>query len=691
MFAARSVHTGQKPRNRRMPRQAAWAGIVGASAALALFAGCGIKAPEAPSWDTTVNVPFQPDTTTVQEIVDRTAALATSNGEVSYHISSTLPTTTVGSSLTLNRFDAPAVSTTLDTFDITAPAQINHTLGLAEISPIPISGQSSSVALPSFAFASDNRVVSLAGNGFQTAQVTHAPLSITLTNQLGLAVDQITVTVRDQGTGTQLFSWSPAGTLASGGVLSNTVAIPSAPGTRATIGQTLLLDVAGHVNGGTVSVGTNELLVNGTFASGIKAVQATAQLPAQTFSRTIANTFTSSGTVTAARFSAGTLQLTARNQSALSGSMDLTIRELSSPSTGQPYVAHLNVPASGSAVASIPLSGLDYTSLVPNLFTVDVAAHTSQTSGSVSVQSSDAVSVSASGSGMVLESVTGVIDSTRVSLADQTINVDVPSGLNNVSLPRAKATLTLHTTAQLPGTVQLWVTGYDAHGAAFTLTQNGTNLPPVTMAITPGVGGTLVLDETNSNLAAFVSHLPTHIVVSGSALIGDGHTSGSVSQSDAVSGDLRLDVPVSLSVTSPVTLAGTVDTVTISSDTREQLQKRVQSVHLLADVTNGLPLGASVTVSVSRTRQGAVDSLAVSGQTIVLHGSVAGATSSPHVAGHSTIDLAVEGGDIAVLTQPNVFVATYLHLPATPGTVSVFPTDAVVVQARIQAQARISQ
>ena len=53
--------------------------------------------------------------------------------------------------------------------------------------------------------------------------------------------------------------------------------------------------------------------------------------------------------------------------------------------------------------------------------------------------------------------------------------------------------------------------------------------------------------------------------------------------------------------------------------------------------------------------------------------------------------LGIDSGDIPVLTQPRCYVATYLHLPATTGTVSVFPTDAVVVQARVQARARISQ
>jgi hypothetical protein len=664
-----------------------------ATAAVAFLAtGCGLRSPEAPTWNVQLAIPLAADTVRVRDIVERTDMLRGSGDTVSFHSSASVPETQVGDALVVTSFAGTQMSAELGTFTIAAPAPIHDVVSLQEISPVPISGGTGGVAIPAFTFPAQERTVTIGtSGGFESAAVTRATLSLTVTNHLGLSIDALHLIASDPASGDVIFAWDFPGTLAQGGTTNVSLALP-APGSTLYLGSSVTMEIDGHSAGGVTVQDTGNLDVDVAFAGNIEVTTATAQVPAQQIARRLATSLDASHRISSAAFRSGTLAVSVENRSPVGGTVNLQFRELTDPTHGgAPLTSTVSLPPNGTEMQYIPLAGLTYSSQTPNALTVDAMVSTETTPGSVTMSSGDGFTLNTSGSGIVFESVTGVLDTTRVALSSSSVDIDVPDGLTGTSFDRARCTLTLHTNANVPGHVELWITGRAHDGRTVTLTQGNNGLPPVVLPLVAGEGGTLIVDETNSNIVDFMSNLPERIEVSGSAVVGDGVTNGSIARTDVVSGTFDIQLPLSLSLAQPVTVTTAVDSLRIDDDTRKQIDKHLRGLEIVADLENGLPFGAAVTLVVSRTRAGASDTVAVQGQTTVLHAIVAAASGETHVPGRSHVQLALDEADIPILTAPQLYMKSFATLAATAGSVSAFSDDTFVIRSRLQAVTRVSQ
>lgn len=549
---------------------------------------CSVKEPQSPSWTTNMAVPVINRTYEMEEIIskiDQDEITMNDSGDIAYSVSEELDTVSLGSDDLSTSNLSYSVADSLGAVSIDPPSVDPVTVTFQQVTGL--SPYFTSGTVPAMDFDVSNELAEI--TNFTTATIATGTALIIITNDLGVEIDQCDVSIRDAST-------SPPTTITSG---SFTSAI-AAGGTV----DTLSLDLAGHTlpnqlevyadchtPGGSVS-NTSERSIQTelAFESGLKVSTATAEVPrmdALTFSQKVGLDLDAGESIDTAGLSTGSLTLTVVNGTNLASLLEIGIPEMSDGAASWWFVDTL---LSGGDSVTITSDLSEYL-LVPSNDTVNVnvTAHVPGSGGEkVVVSQNDAFRVTADLTNLAFDRVVGTFASSEASFDGISEELEVPQGFSDVGLNSAVLTLEVDNAVDLPGELDITLTG--SNNKVLNLTGD---------IAARGTGQVQRSTLTFDNVADFLYPLPEAVDVSGSITFGDGAYQGTITDDDFVAARVKIYAPMDLKIDSAEVNDIDLTKEEIEKDDIDVITDHVMNAAFDYSITSHLPLGASAILLMS--------------------------------------------------------------------------------------------
>lgn len=636
---------------------------------VACFSACSIEKPQAPSWDIELVLPLINHHYDMLELVDRMAGDALSYdslGNISFSVEQDMDTIAVDAGLSI-----PDLTTAFA-----------ETIGLIEISgPAPVTGQ---INLSDYlALGGDVPAMTLdisqqwpAISDIESATIASGSMVITVTNNFDLPVDTVTIAIVDDALASQIGAVTFEGGLAVGETRSKTIDLSGK-----TISNSFTYDAHLYTPGGTIlTLAEKTLVIEAGFSSTITVSSAIAKVPAQARSYDQNVSFSESNQITSANIKGGSLTLDIANGTNLSAEIDVTIDEFTR--NGNPLSFTVDLSPQRSNIITRDLAGYEFVPLsgesTPTInVSMDVTLPGSG-SNTVEISSTDNFTVDVQASGLEFSSVSGIIVPTVVEIEPVTESIDIPNGFENFSLTSAVMTIELHSAVNLPAELSIRIEGDAGQLLAFV-----GDINPGTVG-NPGIT-TFVVNE----LSEFLNPIPSEITITGSATIGDGVTSGDVTEDDFVWGKMEITSPLEMSV-GATEFEADINKVDIDSDDINEITDRLNHGTAYTHISNHLPLGASLTLYLGGDSLTLYDDPELTIGPIEVSSGIVGAGGLvvDSVGSDNTIELTHD--DLQILNNETLYIGQIITFPGTNGeSVRIVSSDYLEVQAYITVNTRI--
>ncbi|TFH64162.1 MAG: hypothetical protein E4G91_06665 [Candidatus Zixiibacteriota bacterium] len=493
-----------------------------------LLAGCSIKSPQAPSWDTTLRLPLINKTFSSGELFDKLAAdniRKDSAGNSSFYIEKNLDSVSVRSVL--------AVATLSSEFEkqvgliaVVSPSAMSLQIAFADIVPLAAG------VVPDTGLW----VAKTLGptNSFAEATIAEGGLIVTATNNTGFALDSLIGQLRDPGTDILIATFVVPHGLADGASYVDTVSLAGK-----TIRNESDFDIFFHTQGGlALSLADRSVDFAFNFTNNLKASSVTGRVGEFTNEYDNQAALTDDIHLQTAAFSSGTLEFTVENQAAVDAQLTITFPEITNG--GAALTLTMPVSANGSTHQTHDLSGWTVQPQHDSLQAQMVATILSSGDNYVTVNSTDHFGFRYSLGNLELASATGIIPPTDLNWNDQQVSVEIPRGFEGVSLALVELQITLQNYSELSGDVEINLQA-----------SNGKHLT-VTGSVSGGSSSTPSVSRIVSDqLADLLTPLPNAITINGIATVGDGITTVQVTSRDYLSGSAVISAPMALNSTIP--------------------------------------------------------------------------------------------------------------------------------------------
>ena len=626
---------------------------------------CTIKSPEAPSWNTTLNIPLLNQTYGMPEIIrriDEPTLSLDSVGDPRFNYTNVVDSIGVNAERTI----APISERTM------------HVVGLIEISPGTVAPTQKTFdqlftggpVVPSMnvTFVYDPAPLT----SFSSVSVENGWSDVIITNNLGVVLDQVTVDLFDLTTFVVVGTASAIGSIAVGE--SDTLSISLG---GKTISNTLRFQVVAHTPGGVVlsSAGKNlDLEVSLTSPMTINA--GTSKIGAIDKLTTTSITAQQEHLLDTAHIIAGTLAFTFVNATAMPVTLSVVVAEFMK--NGQPLtIQHLASPGS-QFVSQFDLAGytvqpLDRT--LPQTLDIATSAHIDSSGGQfVTVRSTDSMVVSVVSSALTLGAVTAAFAPVVEPIAPAQVTLDVPTGFDSAQLSGAVMTLEIDNGSGLPGDLSITLSG--SNGKTLNISgpiSSGSVTAPVTSYL------------TETDLASFLNPIPVWLSFAGQATLGDGSTVATVNGEEFVRARVRIESPLE------VLFSGSTVRTDVSGSNMDTADVRIVTDHLNSAVieiaiTNRLPIAVDATLLFS------ADSASLYSAPQLTLGPITLPPAPVDVFGDaidSTVSIttiAIDSADAAVFNAVRVFSGQLLSLASSGGQpVRLRGDDYIHIRANISA------
>lgn len=565
---------------------------------VALFAaGCSVERPSAPSTEFTLSIPVADDSTRVRDVVgDRSEFLQTdpSTGGMLVHFSKDVGVAEIGDRLrvrpTENRFSTP-----IGEIHIAGQEVDPITLSMASLLPGISSGTVPIPATPIDAGAS----IPLAN--LTSVTVQEGALSIDLVNGLPVALENLTLTLRDNLHGTVVDVLDLGTVAANGG---------AADGSFSLAGKQISGDLTIEVTGTTVATASAQVsgspsLRIGAAMSDLVVTEARALIPQQEFSDHQVLDFPDSRVlVTRALISEGGMTMRVRNDIPLIVEVELSLDDLRTPDNRINAFTIDRLAAGETREVRFDLIGNVFAPPDPEEMRLSYRVKTVASDQEVILTSDGELTIEVITEDLIFSEVDGKLNGVRLSMPEVEREVDFPSGLDNVELSAASLDIYITSAIAFLADVDLRVTGTNQAGQTRTLIveerfERGD----------PSVPARHQVSAAPADLVAFLNLLPTRVTIAPEVRIGDGLEEESISSSQWVSVDSVVFRTASrLSVTAATQIDPDPRDITFrDSEMRERVESHWRSARIITEVENSLPLGVGVRLFVGRTPEAVYD------------------------------------------------------------------------------------
>ncbi|MFZ1684642.1 MAG: hypothetical protein WAU88_11005, partial [Candidatus Zixiibacteriota bacterium] len=416
---------------------------------------CTIKKPQAPEWDTQFTVPMVSRTYAMPELIRKMNQDGLGfdiDSNVVFSITRQLDTVFLNSDNLTTDSLSYSLSKTLGLVSITPPTVTPVTVNISQIAGIP--GIYPAV-VPAMGFTMPETLQAF--SNFTSATVDTGLVWIVMTNNLGLVLDVVGITVTDVVNHTTV-----GGTVLGHPLINGVKDSVQISLNGKTMSNSLAVTLVCHTVGGTVtSPSGKDFVISPYFKGNLIVSAATAEIPATSRSVSNAVDLQETDVITNATITGGNLHMTISNNSGLTATMVISIPDLQQG--GNPFTLNQQVAANSSANVNISLAGYqlhpsDVT--VPQSLPVNCQVTIPSSSpNKVAVNASQSFGASVSLSGLSFGSVTGTFSGTTATFDAITRDIDIPKGLDSAQLVSAVLTLQIDNGIGLPGDLNLNLSG----------------------------------------------------------------------------------------------------------------------------------------------------------------------------------------------------------------------------------------
>ncbi len=568
------------------------------TAALALlvlfsFTRCSFDRPSAPSWDLEVAIPLISKSYTMAELAeDEGTVQLDSSGLVRLDVEAELDSFYVGDQLTLREL-RESFDLQLGTFNVNPPGSEATQVALREIFSQAETFDGQTVIVPGFSFTSEKKILDPFSN-YTYVHVDSGRLDIRVNNGLPIPLGSpLTLEVWNSVTDTLVLTKTRAVRVNPGEsrvILVNltNVRLPNALSVR------IIGDSPGS-EGSPVTVDADDTFEIVAKVGKLKVREALAEIPAHEVSRTDSVVVDEPVEIRSAEIEQGLVDLSITANLPVDAWITYRLPDFVRED-GTALVDSFFLARNQTTNISIDLSDVTLSPAAADIGAQKIAfewtARTVDTGAQrVLVRSTDFVAANLNLSEVRFSRITGRLGEKEIDISQRTIEFDIPVELDSVFFETATLELLINNGINFPASLDFMIEGENESGSVAQLEVRQT----IQSAPAPGVPAvsSILLTQDNSNIQEFISILPNLLRVFGSATLGDANWLGTVSKDDFISGTVRLTAPLALSLP-PQQVDSDVNEVKIDQSVKNDIRDNLSSGTFYIEVSNHLPLGASV-------------------------------------------------------------------------------------------------
>lgn len=631
-----------------------------------LLVACGLEKPESPNWTVDLIVPI------ANRHVDGPYIAAHAGSEyLRWHddsglvwaISAELDTVTLSGHINVTPPDA-SDNFPLGSVRIGTGTSMSCQVALEDVTPLAAGTVPEITTSIAAAFPQAQSFDSVAG--------ASGNLRIEIENELGVTVDQVTVTL-NAGAGS-VATIDVAGTIAPGEARQVDHALAGL-----SLGDDWTATLGFHTPGGTVlSAADKYIAVHASFPEGISATYARGAVDAMTRQFEDSLSLSTTHSLSAASILSGELVLGWSNNTPLPVTVSWEVPEISI--SGAPFSGQAVFAPHASTTLSMSLDGAVYTSSGSHsTAAVDVSVQSNGSDGAiVEVSSTQTVSYTLQWPELELSSATGAMSSTQIETGPLSAAIAWDSGLESAGLDQWNAFLVLK--SSLPLAAQ--IAGQVTSNTGLSLPFSGS-IPAPTEAIT-----TIRLPlETNGTT---LQPLPNQIQFEATLTLGGTQQVVSINASDFVTASVEFGAPAHMYV-DDVSLNIGASSVSLSGEDFGDRTGRLKSALVTLSIANRFPLGGVFTLRVARDSVGvdADDALILGPSTLL----PAATDADGNAVSVTTTELsyALDSADLALFEREVVWFAESLTLlgPGQGQPARISASDALDWHAQVRLEMKI--
>jgi hypothetical protein len=638
------------------------------------LAQCTVKKPQSPSWNSQLIVPLVNRTYSMSELIRKMNQPGVGfdlDSNVIFSVSRDLDTFRLNpADLTVGGLSY-STGAMLGAFSITTPVVAPVNVPIASIGPL---AAATGTTIPPTSFSVTNDLPAI--SSLSSATVNNGLVYLVVTNNLGIDLSTVDVTLYDIGTAQTLGIQSFPSGLATGSTDSVTFDL-SGKDVSNQIRATLdCVTAAGTV----LAAGVQDVTMQARFSSPFDVTSATAQIPAlsRSFSQTVS--LAKSTPVYQATLAGGRLVMAITNSTPLASSLEITFPDLLQ--NGLPLVVNRSLAANATVNDTVNLAGCVLTpsdSTTPQSIGVDIVASSTGSGASlVMVDQNHSFDVSVDLNNLSLQSVTGVIAPTNVAIDPVDQSITVPQGFDSVQLAHATLSLDITSAVDLPGSLTVQVQG-----------NNGKTLSLTGTVARGSVGSPTLTVIADTSVADFLWPLPSSISVTGTASFGDNVTAGTLTTSDFVHARIRINAPLEL-ILHQSTVRPDLSKESLDSNAMDNIADHIIEARLVYTLENHLPLGARINLYLNGDSAGAYTSPQVTIDNLFIDAAPvdgAGIVSSAASTGEQIVPL--DSVDFQVLRNRTLWIANEIIIDSTGSQpVKLTAQDYVGIVGRLEIEYR---
>jgi hypothetical protein len=637
---------------------------------------CTVKKPESPTWTTGATVPVINRTYGMQEIVskiDQDGISMDSAGNVIFSISEQIDTMALSQDLLSTADLSIAVGQAIGEVTINTPSINPVSVSISSIAGLAtgLPGDSAAVSPMSFTVSNTPPVI----NEFSEATIASATAYAVVGNELGIDLDQVNVELFDIDRNRVVTSQAIPGGLPHGTI--DSVLLPLS---GETVSNNLTLRAICHTNGGIVDSASYRYVdTDVDFVGDITVSYGLATIPGFTENRTQQIDLQESNRIDSASISSGTLRIDLTNETELTSHLDITLPDLYWGS--QPVTIARDLAPRQTRSVTIDLAGHFFRPndlTLPQSISVDLVATVSGSAVQVPVYSTDSFYVDASLQNVQFASVSGDFDGTVNTFGPIAQAIDIPLGFDAITLTNAILTVDIANGVNLPGSLSAVIVG-----------DNGKQLPIGGHVSVGSPANPVTTTITNSDVADFLSPIPSNITVSGNVVFEDGTASGTITSNDFVVGTVGIVSPLDIIIDS-TTFTSDIEKTDIDTSNIDAITDHVIEAHFLYEIANHLPIGATVSLAFSgdsatlySNPELLIDAMMVGAAPVSIDGIVQGELLS------GLQEIALDSVDVQVLNNDPLYIGPVITLEGSNGQVVRFTqNDYITISGVVEVEYR---
>lgn len=558
-------------------------GVLLPLAILIAIGGCTVKKPEAPTWETTWDMPLTNRTYSIEDLVDEMDTeeiIFDSLGNPSFSFTEQVDSVAVEDNLT-----ADAVNNTyedsLDVVDIDSPVidPENYSLGDLEIPNV-------ANTVPDDTSFNKLRPLSPIDN-FDWAEIYEGTIQIEVSNDLGVDIDSLVVWVYNSSD-----TLTPISTaIFESGIDDNETLSRQSPLDGERVEYDLTIRTFGIVAAQPIDLPSTELAITTTFPGGLTVSRAYAEIPAFTKDLDQTIELTDSSVIYEALVDQGTMAVHIVNGSTLP--MDLTLTIPNFELDGVVLSFNQTIDGNSTVNRDVDLSGYTFYptgTALPQIIAVNVLANINDTAPvKYLIDKTDSLRVIADVSEIVFTSVMGRIEPTEIDIDPMSEDVDVPDGFEDARLTQAEMRLRLYNNSTSDVYVDMLLENED--GTKNVVVQDtvrgksfSTSEPRETE-----------IAVTSLSLSSFLDPTPQIINITGTATMNPANAdSVTIHKDDFFYGEIEIYSPLAFALDDTSEMELDISNADMSSEDSPNFEETFNYGMIHAELASHLPVGLRV-------------------------------------------------------------------------------------------------